>query len=343
MGGAAQYSAAHGSWDPWALNHLLRFGVCLVVLLFCAITDIRSWWRYAYVIYGVILCLLVAVHLVGYAGMGALRWVDLGFVKLQPSELMKLGIVLALARYFHETRLDNSGQLTFLVVPIGLIAVPTLLVFDQPDLGTAANLGLVGAVVLFLAGVRLWKFGAVLVAAAAAIPIVWGQLREYQQRRILTFLDPESDPLGAGYHILQSKIALGSGGMEGKGFLQGSQSHLNFLPEQHTDFVFTVLAEEFGLWGGLLLLGVYSLLIVNCLVIAVRSQNHFGRLLASGLSVVLFLYVFINVAMVTALVPVVGVPLPLVSYGGSAMLTVMMSVGLICSVYVHRNVSHIGP
>ena len=224
-------------------------------------------------------------------------------------------------------------------VPIVLIALPSALVLKQPDLGTALFLIMIGGSVFFVAGVRMWKFGLVLAAAGAAVPIVWSTLRTYQQRRILTFLDPESDPLGAGYHILQSKIALGSGGLFGKGFMQGSQSHLNFLPEKQTDFIFTMMAEEFGMAGGLLLLGLYILIMIYGFAIGLRSRTHFGRLLALGLTSMLFLYVFINIAMVMGLIPVVGVPLPLISYGGNAMLTLMIGIGFLINVYVHRDVT----
>jgi rod shape determining protein RodA len=270
--------------------------------------------------------------------MGARRWVDLGVLQLQPSELMKIALVLALARYFHTVSLDDVRRPFYLLPPLALVLAPAGLVLRQPDLGTAIMLVMVGGIVFFMAGVRLWKFAVVILATGGAVPIAWNFLHDYQKNRILTFLSPENDPLGAGYHILQSKIALGSGGMFGKGFLQGTQSHLNFLPEKQTDFIFTMLAEEFGMVGGLLLLSLYLLLFVYGYAIAFRSRNHFGRLLALGLTANLFLYVFINIAMVMGLVPVVGVPLPLISYGGSVMMTAMISLGLISSVSIHRDV-----
>jgi len=271
--------------------------------------------------------------------MGAQRWINLGVIKLQPSELMKVGLTLALARYFHGVSSEDVRRIPCLFVPLVLIALPSALVLKQPDLGTALFLIMIGGAVFFVAGVRLWKFGLALAAAGAAVPIVWSTLRTYQQKRILTFLDPESDPLGAGYHILQSKIALGSGGLFGKGFMQGSQSHLNFLPEKQTDFIFTMMAEEFGMAGGLLLLGLYILIMIYGFAIGLRSRTHFGRLLALGLTSMLFLYVFINIAMVMGLIPVVGVPLPLISYGGNAMLTLMIGIGFLINVYVHRDVT----
>ena len=252
---------------------------------------------------------------------------------------MKVGLALALARYFHGISTEDVRRIPYLFVPLMLIAMPSALVLKQPDLGTALFLIMMGGAVFFVAGVRLWKFCIVLAATGAAVPIVWSTLRSYQQKRILTFLDPESDPLGAGYHILQSKIALGSGGLFGKGFMQGSQSHLNFLPEKQTDFIFTMMAEEFGMVGGLVLLGLYILIMIYGFAIGLRSRSHFGRLLALGLTSMLFLYVFINIAMVMGLIPVVGVPLPLISYGGTAMLTLMIGFGFLINVYVHRDVT----
>ena len=339
VGIAMLYSAANGAWQPWASRQSIRLGIGVVILLTVAVIDIRFWWRYAYVIYGTILIMLAAVEVAGTIGMGAQRWIDLGVIKLQPSELMKVGLVLALARYFHGLSIEEVQRIPYLIVPLLMIGVPAALVLKQPDLGTALFLLMTGGAVFFIAGVRLWKFGVVFAIAGAAVPIVWNTLRPYQQRRVLTFLDPESDPLGAGYHILQSKIALGSGGLFGKGFMQGSQSHLNFLPEKQTDFIFTMLAEEFGMAGGLTLLGLYLLIMIYGFAIGFRSRTHFGRLLALGVTSMLFLYVFINIAMVMGLIPVVGVPLPLISYGGTAMLTLMFGIGLLISTYIHRDIT----
>ena len=339
IGVAMLYSAANGSWNPWATRQVLRFGIGLVILICVALIDIRFWWRNAYLIYGVLMMMLVAVEVAGSIGMGAQRWINLGVIKLQPSELMKVGIVLALARYFHGVSADDVKRIPYLFVPLLMIGAPSALVLKQPDLGTALFLIMTGGAIFFIAGVRLWKFGVVFAAAAAIVPVVWTTLRPYQQKRILTFLDPESDPLGAGYHILQSKIALGSGGLFGKGFMQGSQSHLNFLPEKQTDFIFTMLAEEFGMVGGLVLLGLYLLIMIYGFAISLRSRNHFGRLLAMGVTSMLFLYVFINIAMVMGLIPVVGVPLPLISYGGTAMLTLMIGMGFLICTYIHRDVA----
>ncbi len=332
------YSAANGSLEPWASRQAARFAIGAIFMLAVALVEIRFWLRWAYPIYMGVLAMLVAVEVMGSVGMGAQRWIDLGVVQVQPSELMKIALVLALARYFHGVGLEDMGRPMVLLPPLVLVAMPVALVVKQPDLGTALVMLMVGAVLFWLAGVRLWQVALVGAAAVAAVPIGWQFLHEYQRQRILTFLNPESDPLGAGYHILQSKIALGSGGLTGKGFLAGTQSHLNFVPEKQTDFIFTMLAEEFGLLGGLALFTLYALLISYGVAIALHSRNQFGRLLALGLTTTFFVYVFVNIAMVMGLIPVVGVPLPLISYGGTAMLTVLIGFGLIMCVYVHRDV-----
>ncbi len=336
IGFAMLYSAANGSFEPWATRQMVRFaiGICLLVAL--AMVDIKFWLRYAYAIYGTALGLLVAVEVMGSIGMGAQRWINLGFINLQPSEVMKIALVIVLARYFHGLPEDAEGKLRYLIWPTLLALLPAALVLRQPDLGTAVMLLMVAGMVFFMAGVRLWKFGLALGGILAALPVAWQFLKPYQKSRLLTFLDPERDPLGAGYHILQSKIALGSGGLFGKGFLQGSQSHLNFLPEKQTDFVFTMLAEEFGMVGGLGLLALYILVLIYGFHIALRAQSQFGRLLAIGMTATFFLYVFINIAMVMGLVPVVGVPLPLISYGGTSMLTLLIGFGILIGVNVHR-------
>ena len=331
------YSAADGNLDPWASRQILRFAVGLVVVLVIAVIDIRIWIRWAYVIYAATLAILLAVESFGIIGMGAQRWLYFGWFQLQPSELMKIALVLALARYFHRITLDDAKRPALLVTPVLMLLAPVVLVLRQPDLGTAAML-LVGAgAVFFVSGVALRYFLVGGAIAAAGVPIVWQFLRDYQRERILTFLNPEADPLGAGYHILQSKIALGSGGLFGRGFMHGTQSHLSFLPEHQTDFIFTMLAEELGLVGAAGLIGLYVLLFAYGFAIALRARNHFGRLLGIGLTTTLFLYVFINIAMVVGLIPIVGVPLPLISYGGTAMITVLVSLGLLMCIFVHRD------
>jgi rod shape determining protein RodA len=338
VGFAMLYSAANGSWQPWASKQIARFAVAFIPMVAAALIDIRYWYRVSYWLYAVALVLVVAVDMRGVIGMGAQRWIDLGVIQLQPSELMKIALIVALARYFHTLPAENSPRLIDLFVPVGLMIVPVGLVLKQPDLGTAMMLLASGAIIFFLAGVRLWMFGAAAVAAGAAAPLVWSMLRDYQKARLTTFLSPDTDPLGAGYHIMQSKIALGSGGLFGKGFMMGTQTHLAFLPERQTDFIFTMIAEEFGLVGGLALLALYALVIVYGFTIALHSRNQFGRVLGLGLATNFFLYVFINTAMVIGLIPVVGVPLPLISYGGSAMVTVMLGFGLLMDVSIHRDV-----
>ncbi|MCW9032937.1 MAG: rod shape-determining protein RodA [Alphaproteobacteria bacterium] len=336
VGFAMLYSAANGNLDPWASRQMVRFGVGLCVLFVVALIDIRVWFRLAYFIYALALVLLVLVEVKGSIGMGAQRWINLGFFQLQPSEVMKVALVLALARYFHGASPESVGRIPFLLIPLLMVAAASGLVLKQPDLGTTLMLIMGSGAIFFLAGVRMWKFGVVIVAAMGAIPVGWQFLHTYQKKRIITFLNPENDPLGAGYHITQSKIAFGSGGVSGKGFLLGSQSHLNFLPEKQTDFIFTMLAEELGLVGGLALLGLYLLILIYGYVISLQCRSQFGRLVGLGVTTTFFLYVFINIAMVMGLIPVVGVPLPLVSYGGTAMLTLLFSFGLLLSVSIHR-------
>jgi len=332
------YSAASGDINPWASRQMMRFAAGMVVMFVVALTDIRIWLKLAYPAYAIALLMLGAVEVMGVIGMGARRWVEIGPIQVQPSEIMKIALIMALARYFHGLDMAEVKRITYLIPPLVLIAMPAALVLRQPDLGTTLLLVAGAGIVFFAAGVSLWKFGVVIGAAVPSAFFAYQFLHEYQQKRILIFLNPESDPLGAGYHIMQSKIALGSGGVFGKGFVQGTQSHLNYLPEMRTDFIFSMLAEEFGMVGGLVLFTLYFLLIAYGLAIAIRARNQFGRLLSVGLVGVFFLYFFINIAMVMGLVPVVGVPLPLVSYGGTSMLTLLVSFGLIMSVYVHRDV-----
>lgn len=330
------YSAGGGSHQPWAWRHGVRLAFGLCVMIAVALIDIRFWFRWAYAFYVVAFVMLLGVEIVGELSKGAQRWIDLGLVQLQPSELMKVGLVLCLARYFHSAYLDEVKRLFFLAVPLAAIALPAVLVLKQPDLGTSVMLVACGGALLFLAGVRLWKFGLALGAVAAALPVAWASLHDYQRQRVLTFLDPETDPLGAGYHIIQSKIAFGSGGIWGKGFLQGTQAQLSFLPEKQTDFAFTMLAEEAGFVGALAVLLLCLAVIALSLIVALRCSHQFGRLLTMGIAVNFFLYVVINVAMVTGLIPVVGVPLPMISYGGTAMLTTLLGFGLVLSVDVHH-------
>ena len=330
------YSAGGGSHEPWAWRHGVRLAFGLLVLITVALVDIRFWFRWAYAFYGLAFAMLIGVEVVGELNKGAQRWIDLGLFQLQPSEVMKIGLVLCLARYFHSAYLDEVKRVSFLLTPLACIALPAVLVLKQPDLGTSLMLIACGGALLFLAGVRLWKFALAFGAVLAALPVAWAGLHDYQRQRVLTFLDPETDPLGAGYHIIQSKIALGSGGLWGKGFLQGSQAQLSFLPEKQTDFAFTMLAEETGFFGAVVVLLLCLAVVALSLIVALRCGHQFGRLLAMGVAVNFFLYVMINVAMVTGLIPVVGVPLPMISYGGTAMITTLFGFGLVLSVDVHH-------
>ena len=330
------YSAANGRWDGWAVNHALRFALGFAVMFAASMVDIKLFLRYAYPFYFATLALLIVVEVAGYTGMGATRWIDLKFIKLQPSELMKIALVMALAKYFHTSTLQSIETVRGIVPPLMMALVPAALIMAQPDLGTAMMLLFTTGVILFAVGVQVWKFVALGGMAAVLMPIGWHFLHDYQKLRVLTFLDPERDPLGSGYHIMQSKIALGSGGVFGKGFLKGTQSHLNFLPEKHTDFIFTMLSEEFGLIGGVVIILVNMLILAYSYAFAMRTTSYFGKLLIIGLATNYFLYVFINIAMVLGLLPVVGVPLPLISYGGTVIFVVCASFGVIMGVFIYK-------
>lgn len=336
VGAAALYSVAGGSLHPWAETHVIRYCLGLGLLFAVALTDIKVWMRLAYPVYLLALGLLIAVPFIGVGSGGATRWLQLGSVSFQPAELMKVALVLALARYYEWLPPRYMSNPLALAVPAVMIAVPVLLVVAQPDLGTAVLFAAVGGGLLFLAGASWIYFVFGITAIAGAIPFIWQSLHDYQKMRVMTFIDPDKDPLGAGYHILQSKIALGSGGVTGKGYMQGTQSQLNFLPEKHTDFIFTMFAEEMGFVGSLGLLAIYLLVLMAIVYMALRCRSQFARLVSAGIGITMFVYVFINVAMVMGLVPVVGVPLPLVSYGGTSMITLMFGFGLVLNAHVHR-------
>ncbi len=338
VGYVALYSAAGGSSEPYAARHLLRFIFGLVLLLSLALVDIRFIARLAWPLYAVGLALLLLVARMGHVGKGAQRWIELGGLQLQPSELMKIALILALAAWFHRASWERMGNPLFLLPPALAVLVPVGLILKEPNLGTAVITAAVGGVVFLGAGMRWWLMLLILGGAAAAAPLAYEHLHDYQRARITTFFHPESDPLGAGYNIIQSKIALGSGGLWGQGYLQGTQGHLNFLPEKQTDFIFTMLAEEFGFFGGLALMGLLLLIVLGGMAMALRCRHQFGRLVALGIATNFFMYVVVNIAMVMGAIPVGGVPLPLVSHGGSAMITVMVGFGLLMSVHVHRDV-----
>ena len=336
-------SVAGGDFSRWAEPQMKRFILGLIVMMMIGMVPIWFWRSISGLAYLGALGLLLLVELFGAIGMGAQRWIDLGFMRLQPSELMKITLVMILAAYYDWLPLAKVSRPLWVIPPVILTLIPTALVLKQPDLGTAILLIAGGGIVMFCAGVSWWYFIAVIAAGMALVYTVfasrgtdWQLLKDYQFRRIDTFLDPSTDPLGAGYHITQSKIALGSGGWTGKGFMQGTQSRLNFLPEKHTDFIFTTLAEEFGFVGGFSLLALYGLIIFFCVVSAVQNKDRFGSLLTLGVAATLFLFFAVNMSMVMGLAPVVGVPLPLVSYGGSAMLVLMAAFGLVQSAHIHR-------
>jgi rod shape determining protein RodA len=339
VGYAALYSAAGGSDEPYAARHILRFAVGVVLMVGIAMIDIRFIRRLAWPSYIVCLVLLVLVMRYGHAGKGAQRWIEFGGLQLQPSELMKIALVLALASWFHRASWERIGNPLFLIPPLIAVLVPVALIVKEPNLGTAVITVMLGTIMFFAAGVRWWKFILIALPVPFIANIAYSHLHDYQRARIDTFLSPESDPLGAGYNIIQSKIALGSGGMWGQGYLQGSQGHLDFLPEKQTDFIFTMIGEEFGFVGGVVLMALLGLIVLGGMLVALRCRNQFGRLVALGIASNFFLYVFVNIAMVMGAIPVGGVPLPLVSHGGSAMFTAMIGFGLLMSVHVHRNVA----
>ncbi|HAB39356.1 MAG TPA: rod shape-determining protein RodA [Rhodobacteraceae bacterium] len=337
------YSIAGGSYTPWAEPQIKRFAIGFAIMLTIAMVPIWFWRSIAGVAYATSLILLIAVEFFGFVGMGAQRWIDLGFMRLQPSELMKVTLILMLAAYYDWLNPTLKSRLFWVIIPLLLIAFPVALVLRQPDLGTSILLLAAGGGLMFLAGVHWAYFAAVVASGFGLITCVfksrgtsWQLLEDYQYRRIDTFINPASDPLGAGYHITQSKIALGSGGWTGRGFMQGTQSRLNFLPEKHTDFIFTTLAEEFGFIGAFSLLTLYTLIVLFCVVSALANKDRFSSLLTLGIALNFFLFFAVNMSMVMGLAPVVGVPLPLVSYGGSAMLVLMLAFGLIQSAHVHR-------
>lgn len=337
------YSVAGGGYDPWAQPQMKRFGVGLVLMIAVGMVPIWMWRNLAGVAYGISVMLLIGVEFFGAVGMGAQRWIDLGVIRLQPSEMTKITLVMFLAAYYDWLPPKKISRPLWVLLPVLIIIVPTALVLKQPDLGTAILLMAAGGGLMFLAGVHWAYFVTVIAAGVGLVAAVfesrgtdWQIIKDYQFRRIDTFLDPSINPLGDGYHITQSKIALGSGGWTGRGFMQGTQSRLNFLPEKHTDFIFTTLAEEFGFIGGVSLLGLYALIVLFCVASAVMNKDRFSSLLTLGIALNFFLFFAVNMSMVMGLAPVVGVPLPLVSYGGSAMLVLMLAFGLVQSAHVHR-------
>ncbi len=337
LGLIMQFSASGGDPFVFALPQAIRLCLGIVLMLMIAVTPPASLFRLSYLVYGACLGLLVMVALVGVMGLGAQRWVGIGFFNLQPSELMKIGIIMALARYFHSAPIIKGNHILIMIVPLVLTLIPVGLILKQPNLGTATIVSVIAFSMCWMAGIRWYYFAGAIAAVAGAVPVAYHMLHDYQKKRVETFLDPDSDPLGAGYNIIQSKIAIGSGGFVGKGLLNGSQGQLDFLPEKQTDFIFTMLAEELGFIGALVLIALYILLIGFAMTLAVKSRSAYGRLIAAGVAALLFIHILINMAMVMGMIPVVGVPLPFLSYGGSFLLAVMMACGLLQHVYINRD------
>jgi rod shape determining protein RodA len=338
-GFAMLYSVAGGHFNPWATPQIERFVLGCVILVAAAVIDVRVWMSLAYPAYGLALLLLIVVVVAGHVGLGAQRWITLGPLELQPSELMKISLILALARFLHGKSVEEVSKPLPLLIALATIGIPALLVVMEPNLGTTLIIVMDGCALLFLAGLSWYWIAPALAAVAVAVPMAWRfVLHDYQKARVMTFLNPESDALGAGWNITQAKIAIGSGGVSGKGFLHGTQSRLNFLPEKQTDFIFTNFGEEFGFVGSVALLILFAVVIFYGLQIATSARSQFGRLLAMGITLNFFFYIMINGLMVMGLIPVVGIPMPLLSYGGTAMLTVMFGFGLLMSVHVHRQV-----
>ena len=337
VGLAALYSISNGDFNSWPLKHSQRFILGLIIFFLVIFFDLRLIFGYAYVIFFLSIISLVIIPFFGIESNGATRWINIAGISLQPSEFVKYTLILALAKYFHSINNDSSFIKT-LIIPLIITIVPVLLVITQPDLGTALIILLGGISLFWISGLNYKYFIAGVFSILCSLPVLWQYLKDYQKDRVLTFFNPERDPLGNGYHIMQSKIALGSGGIFGKGYMEGTQSHLNFLPEMQTDFIFTMLGEEFGFIGTLFLLLIYAALIMISIRLALKSRSLFSKYLSLGVCNVFFIYVFVNIGMVTGLLPVVGVPLPFISYGGSSMLAVMFGFGLLMNCYINRNI-----
>lgn len=339
VGVLAVYSATYDAGrrvSPWVLRQTSWAVLGLVGMFAAFAVDYRRLERWVYPVYGASLVLLLLVPILGSFGGGARRWIDLGFFSLQPSELAKVALLLVLARYFHRYAPPQGYGVRELLYPVGLVALPAGLVLAEPNLGTATILGLIFLSLVFVAGIRLSTLGAAAVVGAGVLPVLWQHMKPYQRERVLSFLHPDADPLGAGYHMIQSKITVGSGMLWGKGFLQGTQNRLDFLPEKHTDFVFAVLAEEWGFVGAAAVLALYGALLARLLLVAWRARDRFGSLLAAGAASIIFWQLLINIGMNIGILPVVGVPLPLLSYGGSSLLTIMVALGLALNVSTRR-------
>jgi len=332
------FSIDSGKFGYYTKNHILRFSIFFIFFIIIAFTNIYLWFQSAYLIYFIFLILLIGVNFFGVTSSGSQRWLNLFFVNIQPSELMKIGLIIFLCRYYHRVPSHDVNRIKYLIQPLLAMSIPMWLIINQPDLGTSILIAGGSIAVMYLAGLRLKYFLYSLFFMITLAPVVISFLKPYQKLRILTFLNPDRDPLGAGYQIIQSKIAVGSGGIFGKGFLKGSQSYLDYLPEKHTDFVFTLFSEEFGFVGSALLLILYVLIIYRIILIGHDSRNSFGKLFCYSFAAAFFLYVIVNMSMVLGLLPIVGAPLPILSYGGSSMLAIMCGLGIVMSCKIHKNV-----
>ena len=338
IGAAGLYSAAGGSYEPWASRHLIRVFVFILLSITIAFIDIRIIYKYSYIIFILSLLLLFSVEIIGVFGKGATRWISIFGFSLQPSELIKISIILALAKFYNDLKFENIKNIIYLFFPFIILFFPFILVVIQPDLGTALSIIILGILILFACGIRIWKFVLGFIVILISIPLLLNFLKPYQKDRVISFLNPEADALGAGYQLIQSKIALGSGGLTGKGFLEGTQSYLQYLPEKQTDFIFTLIGEEFGFIGTIFIILLFLIIITVCFYISIKSNHIFGRIISIGVGSNLFIYVIMNISMVTGLMPVVGIPLPLISYGGSVMLSIMISIGLVLNIEVNANI-----
>ena len=332
----AMYSSERGNFSYYTQSHLYRFSIFFLLFIIISFFKIQFWYKSAYLFYFIVLVLLLAVHLFGITAAGSKRWINLFIINFQPSELMKISLIVFLARYYNKIPTQNVNNIKYIFIPFLSFMVPVFLVASQPDLGTAVLIAITGLIVIWLTGFKIKYFLYTLFLTICLIPVGISFLKSYQKSRILTFLNPERDPLGAGYQILQSKIAVGSGGIFGKGFLLGSQSYLDYLPEKHTDFIFTLFSEEFGFIGSIILLTIYALIIYRITIIGYQSKNNFARLFCFGFAAAFFVYVTVNMAMVLGLLPIVGAPLPIMSYGGSSMLSIMIGLGIVMSCKVYQ-------
>ena len=331
----AMYSTDGGELLYHSESHIIRFVIFFTMMIFISFVNIKTWHAFGYLFYVVVLALLIWASLFGITASGSQRWINLYLINLQPSELMKIGIIICFAKYYHRIQISNVNKIKNIIIPILILFIPIVLVISQPDLGTAILIALSGIIVLWLAGVNIKYFFYSSLVFIISAPFVISFLKPYQKLRILTFFDPDKDPLGAGYQIIQSKIAVGSGGFTGKGFLKGTQGYLEFLPEKHTDFIFTLFSEEFGFLGSILLLLVYAILIFRILRIGALSRSFFGKFFCYGFGSAIFIYITVNMAMVLGLLPIVGSPLPIMSYGGSSMLATMVGLGIVMSTKIY--------